>query len=158
MLKDDIIKHNVFTRQLQDDLEIQKSKNNVSFLFVKTFFFLFFASTTFFRFKFPYYFHVTLVRSYCFHHFTNFSFHTNQCILVHCHIVPHMLYFVKIKKNLFLFTIIASYSVQQELRTKNWKVMEALSAAELRAKSSGGKSSEVSFCFTLLKLVLLQEY
>ncbi|XP_014480150.1 PREDICTED: kinectin isoform X3 [Dinoponera quadriceps] len=33
-------------------------------------------------------------------------------------------------------------SKNNELRTKNWKVMEALSAAELRAKSSGGKSSE----------------
>ncbi|XP_011135621.1 kinectin isoform X2 [Harpegnathos saltator] len=57
MLQSDIIEHNNLTRQLRDDLEIQKSKNN-------------------------------------------------------------------------------------ELRTKNWKVMEALSAAELRARSSGGKSSE----------------
>lgn len=73
--------------------------------------------------------------------------------------LSYILHFaIKIKINLYLFIIIASYSVQQELRTKNWKVMEALSAAELRTKSSGGKSSEVSLYFALLELVLLQEY
>lgn len=35
----------------------------------------------------------------------------------------------------------------QELRTKNWKVMEALSAAESRAKSNNGKGIVVSFYF-----------
>ena len=39
---------------------------------------------------------------------------------------------------------IISLWLEQELRIKNWKVMEALSAAELRAKSNNGKNFDVS--------------
>lgn len=51
------------------------------------------------------------------------------------------------------FTLIfISLWLEQELRVKNWKVMEALSAAELRAKSNNGKNFDVSPHFTYLNL------
>lgn len=51
------------------------------------------------------------------------------------------------------FTLIfISLWLEQELRVKNWKVMEALSAAELRAKSNNGKNFDVSPHFTYFNL------
>ena len=54
----------------------------------------------------------------------------------------------------YLFQIIIlifiSLWLEQELRVKNWKVMEALSAAELRVKSNNGKNFNVSPHFIYL--------
>lgn len=53
------------------------------------------------------------------------------------------------------FTLIfISLWLEQELRVKNWKVMEALSAAELRAKSNNGKNFDVSPHLPILIFIL----